>query len=56
MRVSLPTGDPLVSDIGVRDSRVLIEGQEFPTDLMALDMRILMWFLAWIGYCFPFSI
>ena len=39
MRVSLPTGDPLFSDIVVRDSRVLIEGQEFPVDLVALDMR-----------------
>ena len=39
MRVSLPAGDPLVSDGVVRDSRVLIGGQEFPTDLVALDMR-----------------
>ena len=39
MRVSLPAGDPLFSDIVVRDSRVLIEGQEFPADLVALDMR-----------------
>ena len=39
MRVSLPAGDPLFSDIVVRDSRVLIGGQEFPTDLVALDMR-----------------
>ena len=39
MRVSLPTGDPLFSDRVVRDSRVLIEGQEFPADLVALDMR-----------------
>ena len=39
MRVSLPVGDPLFSDRVVRDSRVLIRGQEFPTDLMALDMR-----------------
>ena len=39
MRVSLPTGDPLLADRVVRDSRVLIEGQEFPTDLVALDMR-----------------
>ena len=36
---SLPTGDLLFSDRVVRDSRVLIGGQEFPTDLMALDMR-----------------
>ena len=39
MRVSLPAGDPLVSDRVVRDSRVLIGGQEFPADLVALDMR-----------------
>ena len=39
MRVSLPAGDPLVLDRVVRDSRVLIGGQEFPADLMALDMR-----------------
>ena len=39
MRVSLPTGDPLFSDRVVRDSRVLIGGQEFPADLVALDMR-----------------
>ena len=39
MRVSLPAGDPLLVDRVVRDSRVLIEGQEFPTDLVALDMR-----------------
>ena len=39
MRVSLPAGDPLFSDIVVRDNRVLIEGQEFPADLVALDMR-----------------
>ena len=39
MRVSLPVGDPLVSNRVVRDSRVLIGGQEFPADLMALDMR-----------------
>ena len=39
MRVSLPVGDPLVSNRVVRDSRVLIRGQEFPADLMALDMR-----------------
>ena len=39
MRVSLPAGDPLLADIVVRDSRVLIEGQEFPTDLIALDIR-----------------
>ena len=38
MRVSLPIGDPLVSDIIVRDSRVLIGGQEFLEDLVALDM------------------
>ena len=39
MRVSLPTGDPLFSDRVVRDSKVLIEGQEFLADLVALDMR-----------------
>ena len=39
MRVSLPTRDLLFSDRVVRDSRVLIRGQEFPTDLIALDMR-----------------
>ena len=39
MRVSLPAGDPLVSNRVVRDSRVLIGGQEFPADLVALDMR-----------------
>ena len=39
MRVSLPKGYPLVSDRVVRDFRVLIGGQEFPVDLVALDMR-----------------
>ena len=39
MRVSLQVGDPLFIDRVVRDSRVLIGGQEFPTDLVALDMR-----------------
>ena len=39
MRVSLPVGDPLVSDIVVRDSSVLIEGKGFLVDLVALDMR-----------------
>ena len=39
MRVSLPVGDPLVSDRVVKDSRVLIGGHEFPTDLVALDTR-----------------
>ena len=39
MRVSLPTGDPLFSDRVVRDSKAMIEGQEFPADLVALDMR-----------------
>ena len=39
MRVSLLAGDPLISDILIRDSRVLIGGQEFPADLVALDMR-----------------
>ena len=39
MRVSLPVGDRLFSDRVVRDSRVLIGGQEFQADLVALDMR-----------------
>ena len=39
MRVSLPAGDPLFLDKVVKDSRVLIGGQEFPADLVALDMR-----------------
>ena len=39
MRVSLPVGDPLFSDRVVRDSIVLIGGQEFPADLVALDRR-----------------
>ena len=39
MRVSFPVGDPLVSDRVVKDNRVLIGGHEFPTDLVALDMR-----------------
>ena len=39
MRVSLPAGDPLIADRVVRDSRGLIEGQEFLADLVALDMR-----------------
>ena len=39
MRVSLPAGDPLLADRVVRDSRVLIGGQEFPADLVALDTR-----------------
>ena len=39
MRVSLPAGDSLFSDRVVRDSKVLIEGQEFPADLIALDIR-----------------
>ena len=39
MRVSLLAGDPLVSDRVIIDSRVLIGGQEFPADLVALDMR-----------------
>ena len=39
MRVSLPAGDPLFSDKVIRDSRVLIGGQEFPMDLVTLDMR-----------------
>ena len=39
MRVSLPARDPLFSDRVVRDSKILIGGQEFPADLVALDMR-----------------
>ena len=39
MRVSLPARDPLFSDRLVRDSRVLIGGQKFPVNLVALDMR-----------------
>ena len=39
MRVSLPAGDRLFSDRVVINSRILIEGQEFPADLVALDMR-----------------
>ena len=39
MTVSLPTRDPLFSDRVVRDSRVLIGGQEFPADLVVLYMR-----------------
>ena len=39
MRVSLTAGDPLFLDRVVRDSRILIGGQEFPADLVALDMR-----------------
>ena len=39
MRVSLIAEDPLVSDRVIRDSRVLIGGQEFPADLVAIDMR-----------------
>ena len=39
MRVYLPVGDSLFSEKVVKDSRVLIRGQEFPTDLVALDMR-----------------
>ena len=39
MRVSLLAGDLLVSDRVVRDRRVLIGGQKFLVDLVALDMR-----------------
>ena len=39
MRVSLPARELLLADRVVRDSRVLIEGHEFPADLVALDMR-----------------
>ena len=39
MRVSIPTGDPLFSDRVVKDSRVVIDGQEFSTELVTLDTR-----------------
>ena len=39
MKVSLLADDPLFSERVVRDSKVLIGGQEFPADLVALDMR-----------------
>ena len=39
MRVSFPAGDSLVSYRVAIDSRVLIGGQEFPVDLVALYMR-----------------
>ena len=39
MGVSLPARDPLLADRVVRDSKVLIGGQEFLADLVALDMR-----------------
>ena len=39
MRVSLPARDPLFYDRVVKDSKVLIRGQEFLADLVALDMR-----------------
>ena len=39
IRVSLLAGDPLLVNRVVRDSRVLIEEQEFPVDLVVLDMR-----------------
>ena len=39
MRVSLPTGDLLFSNRVIRDSRILIRGQEFPANLVPLDMR-----------------
>ena len=39
MRVSLPAGDSLFLDRVVKDSKILIGGQEFPADLVALDMR-----------------
>ena len=38
MRVSLPAEDPLFSDRVFRDSRIPIGGQEFPADLVTLDM------------------
>ena len=39
IRVSFLAGDSLVSDRVITDSRVLIGGQEFPADLVALNMR-----------------
>ena len=39
MRVFLPARDLLLTDRVVRDNRVLIGGQEFPADLVALDMK-----------------
>ena len=39
MRVSLPARDPIFLDREIRDSRILFGGQEFPADLVALDMR-----------------
>ena len=39
MRVSLTARDLLVSYRVVKDSRVLIGGQRFPTDLVALNIR-----------------
>ena len=39
MRFFFIEGDPLVSYIVVKDSRVLTGGQEFRADLVALDMR-----------------
>ena len=39
MRVSLPAGDSLFSDRVIKDSRIMIGGQEFPADLVALYMR-----------------
>ena len=39
MRDSLPAGDLLFTNRVVKNSRVLIEGQEFPADLIALDIR-----------------
>ena len=49
MRVFLPTGDPLVSNRVVRDSKVLIGEQELLGILWPYIQGILMWFLAWIG-------
>ena len=39
MRVSLPAGDPLVLNRVVKDSSVLIMAQEFPANLIALNMK-----------------
>ena len=41
MRVSLRARDLLFSDRVVRDSRILIGGQEFPADLVKLNFTII---------------
>ena len=60
MRVSLPARDPLIADRVVRDSRIIIEGQEFPVDIVALDMRdfVVVFDMDWLSrhratlYCY----